>query len=58
MREATASEKEAWGAINDREVQRSLKELWGKIPVSYRQLVAEYYKDITGQVEKPKAKKK
>lgn len=46
---------EAWGAINDREVQRSLRELWGKIPPSYRELVAEYYKDIAGQ--KPAAEK-
>ena len=47
----TAAEKEAWGRINDRDVARSLRKLWGKIPPSYRRLVASYYKDITDLVD-------
>jgi hypothetical protein len=40
-------DQEAWGRINDRAVARSLRELWNKIPVSYRSRVAQYFKDIT-----------
>lgn len=61
IRDATEAEKEAWGRINDRDVARSLRRLWGKIPPSYRRLVAEYFKDITDLVdpeEKPAGEKK
>jgi hypothetical protein len=54
LRDPSASEKEAWGAINDREVARSLRELWGKIPASYRALVADYFRDITDLTPEPK----
>ena len=37
---------EAWGRINDREVARSVQELWETVPVSYRELVEQYYLDI------------
>jgi hypothetical protein len=35
-----------WGKINDREVRRSLQEVWGRMPTRYRKLVSQYYKDI------------
>ncbi len=42
------SKPEPWGGgINDREVARSLREAWSRIPPSYRALVARYFKDIT-----------
>jgi hypothetical protein len=47
LRDATPDEKDAWGKINDRDVSRSLRELWDKIPPSYRMAVIEYFKDIT-----------
>ncbi len=42
-----ADDNEAWGKINNREVARSLRELWGKIPIPYRGMVSQYFKDIT-----------
>lgn len=47
LKDPKGKDAEAWGQINDREVARSLRELWGKIPVSYRSLVIQYFKDIT-----------
>jgi hypothetical protein len=47
LRDATADERQAWGRINDRDVARSLKELWDKIPPSYRLMVTQYFRDIT-----------
>ncbi len=38
--------RDQWGKINDREVQRSLHEMWTRMPVRYRQLVKGYYEDI------------
>ena len=35
-----------WGRINDREVRKSLQEVWGRMPTRYRKLVSQYYKDI------------
>jgi hypothetical protein len=56
LRDATASEKDAWGRINDRDVARSLRELWDKIPGSYRMTVIQYFKDISDP-ESPKEDK-
>ena len=47
LRDATAEELAAWGKINDREVARSLRELWDKIPLAYRAMVSQYFADIT-----------
>lgn len=47
LRDATPEEKDAWGKINDRETARSLKELWDKIPQSYRLMVTQYFKDLS-----------
>ena len=47
LRDATADERQAWGRINDRNVARSLRELWDKIPPSYRLMVTQYFRDIT-----------
>lgn len=47
LRDVDHDSKEIWGQINDREVARSLRELWGKVPVAYRGLVAQYFLDIT-----------
>jgi hypothetical protein len=47
LRDATPEELEAWGRINDREVARSLKELWDKIPPSYRLMVTQYFKELS-----------
>jgi hypothetical protein len=47
LRDLTPDELEAWGRINDREVSRSLRELWDKVPASYRLMVIQYYRDIT-----------
>ena len=46
LRKLTPDEKEMWGKINDREVRRSLQEVWGRMPTRYRKLVSQYYKDI------------
>ena len=46
LRKLTPDEKEMWGKINDREVRRSLQEVWGRMPTRYRRLVSQYYKDI------------
>ena len=46
--------RDQWGKINDREVQRSLRELWTRMPVRYRQLVKGYYDDINGVAPAPK----
>jgi hypothetical protein len=46
LRDATPDEKDAWGKINDRDVSRSLKELWDKIPPRYRMAVIEYFRDV------------
>lgn len=47
LKDREFADPEVWGKINDREVARSLSELWGKIPVAYRRIVAQYYRDIT-----------
>jgi hypothetical protein len=47
LRDATPEELAAWGKINDREVARSLRELWDKIPLAYRAMVTQYFADIT-----------
>ena len=47
MRAATKEEREAWGRINDREVARSLRDMWDKIPPSYRLVVTQYFVDLT-----------
>lgn len=47
LKDATAEEKEAWGRINDREVARSLREVWDKIPSSYRLQVIQYFRDLS-----------
>ena len=48
LKESTAKDQDAWGKINERDVARSLQDLWGKVPPEYRQLVAQYFKDIAG----------
>jgi hypothetical protein len=47
LRDATPEELAAWGKINDRDVARSLRELWDKIPLAYRAMVTQYFADIT-----------
>lgn len=47
LREATAEEREAWGRINDRDVAKSLKEAWDKIPQTYRLMVTQYFRDLS-----------
>ena len=47
LRDASTAEREAWGRINDRQVARSLRELWDKIPRSYRLMVTQYYRDLS-----------
>ena len=47
LREASPEERDAWGRINDREVARSLRELWDKIPPSYRLSVTRYFADVS-----------
>ena len=47
LRDASAAERDAWGRINDRDVARSLRELWDKIPPAYRLMVTQYFRDIT-----------
>ena len=47
LRDASPDEAEVWGRINDREVARSLRELWDKIPRSYRLMVSQYFKDLS-----------
>ena len=54
LRDATAAERDAWGRINDRNVARSLRELWDKIPASYRLMVTQYFRDITEPAENEK----
>ncbi len=46
LRDRELADKEAWGRINDRDVQASLRELWGKMPGLYRRLVSQYYTDL------------
>ena len=46
----------AGGDGNDRDVARSLRELWDKIPGSYRMTVIQYFKDISDP-ESPKEDK-
>jgi len=48
LRDPAAKDQDAWGSINEREVAKSLQDLWGKIPPSYRQVVSQYFKDISG----------
>ena len=38
---------DAWGKINDRDVAKSLREAWAKIPPQYRDKVIWYFEDIT-----------
>jgi hypothetical protein len=52
LKDATPEEKEAWGRINNREVARSLRELWDKIPSAYRLQVIQYFRDLS-DVEAP-----
>jgi hypothetical protein len=55
LRESAAKDRDAWGSINEREVAKSLQDLWGKIPPSYRQVVSQYFKDISGLASSPPA---
>ena len=48
LKESKASDADAWGNVNDRDVARSLQDLWGKVPPSYRKVVTQYFKDISG----------
>lgn len=54
LRDASPEERDAWGRINDRQVARSLRELWDKIPSSYRLMVTQYFRDITEPAENEK----
>lgn len=56
LRDPGHDSTEIWGRIKDREVARSLKEVWGKIPAAYRRIVAQYYLDITDLAPKSTAK--
>jgi len=47
LRDATQEEKDAWGRINDRDVAKSLKEAWDKIPQAYRLMVTQYFRDLS-----------
>jgi len=58
LNDPSAKDKDAWGAVNDREVAKALQDLWGKIPPSYRQVVAQYFKDISGLETPAPAEKK
>ena len=51
LRDATPEEREAWGRINDRDVARSLRELWDKIPQSYRLMVTQYFRELSDPEE-------
>ncbi len=42
-----AKDRETWGKTNLRDVSTSLKGVWDKIPVTYRQLVTQYFRDIS-----------
>ena len=55
LRDVDPGAIEAWGGINDRDVARSLRELWGKVPVSYRNLVTQYFRDISDLVTEKEA---
>jgi hypothetical protein len=57
LRDPAAKDQDAWGSINEREVAKSLQDLWGKIPPSYRQVVSQYFKDISGLAPSPPASK-
>lgn len=48
-----AKDTDAWGSVNDREVAKSLLDLWGKVPPSYRKTVIQYFKDISGLEPEP-----
>jgi hypothetical protein len=48
-----AQDADAWGKVNDREVAKSLLDLWGKVPPSYRKTVIQYFKDISGLEPEP-----
>jgi hypothetical protein len=47
LRDLSPEEKDAWGRINDRKVARSLREIWDKVPPSYRLMVTQYFREIT-----------
>ena len=47
LRDPSEQDREAWGKINVRDVASSLKGVWDKIPVTYRQLVTQYFRDIS-----------
>ena len=47
MNDVGAKDREAWGKTNLRDVSTSLKGVWDKIPVTYRQLVTQYFRDIS-----------
>jgi hypothetical protein len=53
LRDPSAKDSDAWGGVNEREVAKSLQDLWGKIPPSYRGVVAAYFKDISGLKTEP-----
>lgn len=46
-----------WGQINDREVAKSLREGWARIPPAYRDLVARYFRDITDLEPPPSSRR-
>lgn len=46
LREVAPGGPEAWGEVHHREVARSLREIWNKIPIPYQSLVVQYFQDI------------
>ena len=47
LRDRQLADQEAWGRINDRKVQASLREMWSKMPGHYRNLVSQYFSDLS-----------
>ena len=47
LKDVGEKDREAWGKANLRDVATSLKGVWDKIPVTYRQLVTQYFRDIS-----------
>ena len=47
LKDVGDKDREKWGSTNLRDVATSLKGVWDKIPVTYRQLVTQYFRDIS-----------
>ncbi len=58
LRDPGRKDADAWGSINEREVARSIQDLWGKIPPEYRKLVADYFKDVSGLAPQDRGEKR